>query len=69
MNVSMHVKMVRTHLFDIVDTLEVKRRDVGAIQGLSNVLFVAAEDLTLQVCTHRVNIIPPAGQRRAEKVV
>lgn len=69
MTVSMHLKMVISHLFDIVDTLEVKRRDVGAIQGLSSILFVAGEDLTLQVCTHRVNIIPPAGERRAEKVV
>lgn len=65
----MHLNMVSTHLFGIVDTLQVKCRNVGAVQGLSNILFVAGEDLTLQVCTHRMNIIPPAGERRAEKVV
>lgn len=69
MHASMHLNMVSTNLFGIVDTLEVKCRNVGAIQGLSNVLFVAVEDLTLQVCTHRMNIRPPAGERRAENVV
>lgn len=61
--------MRSTHLFRIVDTLQVKRRNAGAVQGLSNVVFVAGEDLTLQVCTHGMNIIPPAGERRAEKEV
>lgn len=65
----MHLNTVSTHLFGIVDALEVKRCNVGAIQGLSNVLFVAGEDLTLQVLTHRMNIIPPARERRVEKVV
>lgn len=59
-----------THLFGIVDTLEVKRRNVGAVQGPSNVVFVAGEDLTLQVCTHRMNIIPPAeGEKGRERSV
>lgn len=49
------------HLFGVVDTLQVEGRDVGAVEGLSNVLLVAGEDLALHVCTHRIRLITPAG--------
>lgn len=37
------------------------------MKGFSNVLFVAREDLALQVCTHRIHLIPPAGVREREE--
>lgn len=61
--------MNSTHLFGVIDALEVKGSDVGAVEGLSNIVFVAGEDLALQVCTHRLSLIPPAGVRGAQKVV
>jgi len=36
---------------------------VGAVQGFPDVLLVAREDLALQVGTHGIRFIPPAGGR------
>lgn len=58
---------VNTHLFGIVDALQVKSGYAGAVQGLPGVLFVAGQDLALQVCTHGIHLITPAGRRRAEE--
>lgn len=69
MYTNVHLPTVTTHLFGIVDTLEVKGRNVGAIESLSSVLLVAGEDLALQICTHRMHLVLPAGVRGAEKVV
>lgn len=59
--------LVNTYLFGIVDTLQVKGGYVGAVKRFSKVLFVAGEDLALQVRTHRMYLIPPVGVRRGEK--
>lgn len=61
------LNVVGAHLFGVVDTLEVKRRDVGAVEGLPDVLFVTGEDPALQVCAHGVNLIPPAGGEKGRE--
>lgn len=55
-------------LLGLVDTLQVKAGYVGAVEGLSHVLSVARQDLALEVCAHRLDVVAPAGgQRRGER--
>lgn len=58
---------LKTYLFGVVDTLQVKSCYVGTVKGFSNILFVACKDLALQVCTHRICFIPPAVVKKREK--
>lgn len=60
----MKTARTNTHLFGIVDTLQITGCYVGAVKGFPHILFVACEDMFLQVCTHRIRLIPPAGEKR-----
>lgn len=53
-----------THLFSAVDTLQVERGDIGAVECFPSVLSVALQNLTLQLGTHRTTFITPANNQR-----
>lgn len=52
-------------LFGLVDALQVTAGYVGAVEGLSHVLSVARQDLALEVCAHRLDVVAPAGGQRS----
>ena len=48
----------------VVHTLHVQVGDARAGEGLSSVLSVALQDLTLQVTTHRLDVNTPGSRER-----
>lgn len=51
------------YLFGVAHALHVGRSDAGAGEGLSWVLPVAAQHLTLQVGAQRLNVVAPDGEQ------
>ena len=62
-----HSPQSSTHLFGLVDALQVAGRDVGTEQRLACVLIVALQDLALQINTHRTDLVPPLWERKREE--
>lgn len=61
-------RVENTYLLGVVDTLQVKSSYIGTVQGSSSVIFVARKDLSLKICTYRMHLIPPAGNKITKKV-
>lgn len=53
----------RLYLLGLADALHVGGGDAGAGEGLSWVLPVAAEHLTLQVSAQRLGVVAPDGEQ------
>lgn len=51
------------YLLGVAHALHVGRSNAGAGEGLSWVLPVAAQDLTLQVGAQRLNVVAPDGEK------